>query len=43
MGVETVYVTEITNGYRSVRARGPTEEASIEKAKRDWEKSMLPK
>jgi hypothetical protein len=43
MGVEAMYVSEITDGYRSVRARGSSEEASIEKAKRDWEKLMCPK
>jgi hypothetical protein len=42
MGVEAVYVAEVTDGYRSVRARGPNEEATIEKAKRDWEKLVRP-
>ena len=43
MGVESIYVTEITDGYRTVRARGSTEEASVEKAQTDWEKSSRPK
>jgi hypothetical protein len=43
MGTKEIYVAEVTDGYRSVRARGSSEEASIEKAKRDWEKSMLPR
>jgi hypothetical protein len=40
MGIKTVYITEISDGYRSVRARGPTEWTSMQKAKRDWDKSM---
>jgi hypothetical protein len=43
MGADAIYVAEISDGYRSLRARGPTRESSIEKATSEWKKSMRPK
>lgn len=36
MGYEKVYETELTDGLRSVRGRGPTREASLAEAQRRW-------
>ncbi len=36
LGLDRVYVTELTDGFRTVRARGPTKEAALAKARLDW-------
>jgi hypothetical protein len=43
MGAEAIYVAEVSDGYRTVRARGATSEVAIEKARKDWEASRHPK
>jgi hypothetical protein len=35
-GVDRVYETELSDGFRSVRGRGPTKEASMAEAQRRW-------
>ena len=35
-GADRVYETELSDGFRSVRGRGPTKEASMAEAQRRW-------
>lgn len=37
LGLDRVYVTELTDGFRAVRGRGPTKEASMAKARLRWQ------
>jgi hypothetical protein len=39
-GIERVYVTEVTDGFRAVQGRGVTKEASFAEARRRWEELL---
>ena len=40
-GVERAYETELSDGFRSVRGRGPSKEASMAEAQRRWLSEMM--